>query len=84
MIRTLSVLLLLFYIIQPVISQDTAIEDGFDDKYLEDQIYIGIGYNFLLDKPEDVIQRNLSYSLQLGLIKDIPLNQKRNFGLGIG
>ena len=59
-------------------------QDGLDDKYLEDQLYFGIGYNFLLDKPEVVIQRNLSYNLQLGLIKDIPLNQKRNFGLGIG
>ena len=33
---------------------------------------------------EDVIQRNLSYNLQLGVIKDIPLNRMRNFGLGIG
>lgn len=59
-------------------------QDDFDDKYLEDQIYIGVGYNFLLDKPEGVIQRNLSYNLQLGIIKDVPLNKKRNFGLGIG
>lgn len=59
-------------------------QDGFDNKYLEDQLYFGIGYNFLLDKPEVVIQRNLSYNLQLGFIKDIPLNRKRNFGLGIG
>lgn len=56
-----------------------------DVSYLEDQFYVGIGYNFLTDLPsDDVIQRNLSYNLQLGVIKDIPLNQRRNFGLGIG
>ena len=32
----------------------------------------------------DVAQRNLSYNLQLGFIKDIPLNRSRNFGLGLG
>ncbi len=84
MTKTLSVFLLLFFISLPVISQENDIQDGFDDKYLEDQIYIGVGYNFLLDKPDAVIQRNLSYNLQLGLIKDIPLNKNRNFGLGIG
>lgn len=57
---------------------------GVDSKYLEDQFYIGLGYNLLLDKPEGFSQRNLSYGLQLGFIKDLPLNQKRDFGLGLG
>ncbi|MEL6483904.1 MAG: porin family protein [Bacteroidota bacterium] len=55
-----------------------------DDKYLEDQFYFGTGINFLLDKPDEVGQNSLSYSLQMGFIKDIPLNQRRNMGLGIG
>jgi len=55
-----------------------------DSAYLEDQFYIGVGYNALRNKPGLFSQRNLSYSLQLGLIKDIPLNAARNFGLGIG
>jgi hypothetical protein len=59
-------------------------QDKIDEKYLEDQFYAGIGYNFLVDKPDVVIQRNLSYNLQLGIIKDIPFNAKRNFGIGIG
>ena len=29
-------------------------------------------------------QRSLSYNLQTGFIKDIPLNSERNFGLGLG
>lgn len=55
-----------------------------DNRYLEDQFYIGITYNFILDKPEEVSQRNLSYGLQVGFIKDIPLNQDRTVAFGIG
>jgi len=55
-----------------------------DDKYLEDQFYAGVSYNFLTNRPENVELRNLSYSIQLGFIKDIPLNAKRNFGIGLG
>lgn len=55
-----------------------------DSKYLEDQFYAGLSYNVLLNRPESVIQRNLSYNLQLGFIKDIPLNEKRNFGFALG
>lgn len=55
-----------------------------DTRYLEDQFYVGITYNLLLNKPSDVAQRNLSYGIQGGIIKDIPLNSRRNVGLGIG
>lgn len=54
--------------------------------YLEDQFYVGLTYNFLLDKPGDVAQRNLSYGLQGGFIKDLPMNKSRTkaFGIGLG
>lgn len=57
-----------------------------DTSYLEDQFYIGITYNFLSNKPEGVSERNLSYGIQLGFIKDMPINPQRNiaFGMGIG
>ncbi|AEM70850.1 hypothetical protein Murru_1810 [Allomuricauda ruestringensis DSM 13258] len=55
-----------------------------DSRYLEDQFYIGVGYNVLLDTPDEVGQQNLSYNLQAGFIKDIPLNLRRNFGVGLG
>ncbi|MEO0570236.1 MAG: porin family protein [Bacteroidota bacterium] len=78
--RTTPLSLLLIFLVFTGIKA----QDDFDNKYLEDQFYIAFGYNFLFDKPDAVIQRNLSYNIQLGFIKDIPLNQKRNFGLGIG
>ncbi len=52
--------------------------------YFEDQFYAGLAYNFLTNRPENVVLRNFSYGLQAGFIKDIPLSKKRNFGLGIG
>ena len=67
-----------------LLAQDVVNDNEYDNKYLEDQFFVGLGYNFILDKPTDVIQRNLSYNFQLGYIRDIPLNKKRNFGLGLG
>ncbi len=55
-----------------------------DHKYKEDQIYLGVSYNILLDRPEDVKQNNLSRGIQFGVIKDMPLNKRRNIALGIG
>lgn len=64
-------------------TEDAAGQEDFS-RYLEDQFYIGLGYNLLFNRPNNTVQRNLSYNLQTGFIKDIPLNLKRNVGLGIG
>lgn len=55
-----------------------------DLRYLEDQFYMGLTYNSLLERPSGVDQRSLSYGLQAGFIKDIPFNRKRTFALGLG
>jgi hypothetical protein len=55
-----------------------------DARYLEDQFYLGITYNFLLQQPNGVTQRSLSYGLQMGIIKDIPINSKRTSAIGLG
>ena len=65
-------------------SQDSINRFVPDEKYLEDQFYLGVTYNILLNRPPGVSQRSLSYGLFGGFIKDLPLNAERNFGLGIG
>jgi hypothetical protein len=55
-----------------------------DTRYLEDQFYVGLTYNFVLNKPQNVTQRSLSYGLMGGFIKDIPLNPRRNVAIGLG
>ena len=58
--------------------------DSLDNKYREDQIYFGVYYNSLADSPNDFSQNKFSSSVNLGFIRDFPLNKERNFGLGIG
>lgn len=65
-------------------SQEVSVMPKEDTKYLEDQFYMGVTYNLLLNKPSDITQRNLSYGLMGGIVKDIPVNNARTFGFGIG
>lgn len=59
-------------------------EEQIDLKYLEDQFYLGTTYNIVLNKPTNVTQRNFSYGLMGGFIRDIPVNSNRNVGFGLG
>ena len=54
------------------------------DKYLEDQFFIGISYNLLTNKPSSINLRGFSNTMSFGYIKDIPLNKNRNIGFGVG
>lgn len=55
-----------------------------DSLYKEDQFYIGLTYNALSSMPEGMSQNGFSSGFHLGFIKDIPINKKRNWALGIG
>lgn len=59
-------------------------KDNYSSRYFEDQFYLGVSYNFVLNTPADFNQRNLSYGLQAGVIKDIPLNVSATRAIGIG
>lgn len=55
-----------------------------DYKYREDQFYAGVGYNLLSNKPNDLSQSGFSTFISVGVIRDFPINKKRNFGFGLG
>lgn len=55
-----------------------------DQKYREDQLYLGLTYNLVLDKPDGFSQSNFSYGLNLGIIRDMPINADRTLAFGIG
>jgi len=59
-------------------------KDTLDLRYLEDQIYLSLTYNILINKPSTIAQHGFSGGVSIGFIKDIPFNENRNFGLGIG
>ena len=73
-------------------SDDGMIETGgntisgttIDMRYLEDQFYVGMTYDYLAGKASNVVQHNLSHGIHIGFVRDVPMNQKRNVGLGIG
>jgi hypothetical protein len=55
-----------------------------DDKYLEDQFYLSLAYNIVLDQPNDMSQNGFSGGVTLGFIRDLPINEQRTFGFGVG
>ena len=55
-----------------------------DSKYLEDQFYFVLNYNLLVSKPSDFNQNGISGGFTVGYIRDFPLNERRNIGIGVG
>ncbi len=55
-----------------------------DNKYLEDQIFFNLTYIRLMNTPKPISQNGFSFGLGLGIIKDLPINKRRNIGFGIG
>ena len=76
------VILLLFSFVKPQaqVNNDSII----DLKYLEDQLYLTLTYAILSNKPATITQNGFSGGFSFGFIKDIPFNEQRNIGLGIG
>jgi len=60
------------------------VPSALDTRYLEDQLYIGITYNTLYDLPKGISQNGFSNGISFGFIKDLPVNDQRNVGFGIG
>ncbi len=52
--------------------------------YREDQFYASITYNLLNNKPDDVSQSGFSSGFHFGFIRDMPINERRNFAIGLG
>ena len=55
-----------------------------DSKYREDQFYLAVTYNLLENKPSNVKQTGFSSGFHFGVIRDFPINKRRNIGFGVG
>ncbi|MBT8253944.1 MAG: PorT family protein [Bacteroidia bacterium] len=80
----ISFLLCLLPIIIFSQSQGETTDDQIDTKYREDQFYVGITYNLLNNIADEIAQTGFSSGFHFGFIRDFPLNESRNFGVGIG
>lgn len=72
---------LILFVTANIFSQDSLLVGR---KYFEDQIYAGITYNTLTYEPNELEQKGISSGFKIGFIKDVPLNKKGSFALGIG
>ena len=52
--------------------------------YREDQFYASVTYNLLNMMPNGVSQSGFSSGFHFGFIRDMPINDKRDFALGLG
>ncbi len=84
--KQLLIISLMFFAITGF-SQQTIPADSLykpDPHYLEDQLYFGISYIVLRNLPENMKQNGFSNIVKFGFIRDIPLNERRNLGIGLG
>lgn len=65
-------------------AQDITPITGDDTKYREDQLYIGATYNLLTSVPNGVGTQGLSGGIQFGVLRDMPVNKRRNVAIAIG
>ncbi|WP_353776894.1 outer membrane beta-barrel protein [Winogradskyella sp. 3972H.M.0a.05] len=82
--RVLTLIFVFLISIQNISGQTDTDSTAVDNKYREDQFYISTTYNLLGNKPSGVSQRGFSTGFHLGFIRDMPINERRNFAIGLG
>lgn len=65
-------------------SQEAPDFEAVDSLYREDQFYFGITYNILGNKPTGISQNSFSAGVNLGFLRDIPINKKRTIAIAPG
>lgn len=55
-----------------------------DSLYREDQFYVGLTYNTLQNKPENLSQQKISLGVSAGFLRDMPINKNRNVAIATG
>lgn len=64
--------------------EEKLIKTEIDSLYREDQFYIGLTYNALTERNTGLNSKGFSGGLQVGFLRDFPLNERRNFAIAIG
>jgi len=78
---------LALFVIQITLGQSNLLDKHFskvDSTYREDQFYIGLGINILIEKPRNMNQSGFSGGFNFGYIRDMPINMRRNISIGVG
>ena len=75
---------LLFLLLGGVMLAQDSIQEPYDQKYREDQFYVGITYNVITDVPDDIATTGLSGGVHFGFLRDMPVNERRNVAVALG
>ena len=67
----------------PLVKQDSLFTE-IDSLYREDQFYFGITINLLQQKPPGLVQNGLSTSVNVGFLRDMPINKNRTWAIAAG
>ncbi|WP_443634163.1 porin family protein [Candidatus Marifrigoribacter sp. Uisw_064] len=67
-----------------MMAQDSIPPIESDDHYREDQFYMGVTYNLISSAPSGVKLNGVSGGIQLGFLRDMPINEKRNIAVALG
>lgn len=67
-----------------VFSQETLDFEAVDSLYREDQFYIGVTYNTLVNRPTGISQNKFTPSFSLGILRDMPFNKNRTKSIAAG
>ncbi len=76
--------LLLFTTILAAFSQSERDSLLMHRRYYEDQIYLGVTYDFFVNRPEQYQRTGLPVGFHMGFMKDIPLDKKGQIAFAIG
>lgn len=68
----------------PIVERDTVFYTRIDSLYREDQFYLGLTYNVLQNKPAGFSQNGFSTGINIGFLRDMPINRDRTFALALG
>lgn len=80
LIKSIGFCLVGFYAFVPIYAQEVTL----DSLYREDQIFVTIQYNALRQTPNNFQQNKLSHSLEVGFLRDFPINTQRNWAVAAG
>ena len=80
----LSIAFLLAYVSLAQKNTSTHFEVQVDSLYREDQIYLGVSFNILANSPQSFAQNDVSWGVQAGFLRDMPINKRRNLAVALG
>ncbi len=67
-----------------LLAQDSIPSIDLDERYREDQFYVGVTYNLITNVPDGVNLKGVSGGVNFGFLRDMPINEERTMALAVG